>query len=209
MAASGQRRPEWKRDDRGQNFAHTTARRSGRSAISSLDADHGTAPTQVGAANARPRAECLWFERRGGNESAACGDRNAKANQTRTAETEPPKAPADDRNVPHYPMWWDVIARYPEINDVAGQGGADLCVRCTPDKDGFLSDCAVAGEMAPYTKVRTAAKKMASMIRETHKDGTPYSGKILYIPISFKIPQPIQTTPNYCKSVHTDANYIN
>jgi hypothetical protein len=100
------------------------------------------------------------------------------------------------------PDWFQVLARYPELEALTGQGGNDLSAWCLANSSGFLDDCWIAGRQSNRS-VRAGAKLMMSMIQVLRKDGTSVHGKSFCIPVSFGLIGPAPEG-GYCSNPEMD-----
>lgn len=83
------------------------------------------------------------------------------------------------------PNWYQVLARYPHLEQLYDEGGDDLCAACIVGASGYLDDCWIAGTRAHIPEVREGAKVMISMIRVTRRDGSSAAGLPVGVPVHF------------------------
>lgn len=123
---------------------------------------------------------------------------SAETDKARRIQTPSPLLPAQPKR-PHFsrdpaagadldwwqPNWFQVLARYPDLERLYDLGGADLCAACLVGASGFLEDCHIAGTAAADPAIRNGAKRMISMIKITKRDGSPATGTPVGVPVHF------------------------
>lgn len=102
-----------------------------------------------------------------------------------------------------YPIWDDVLERYPQLRRLENRGGSDLCAACLIGPAGYLQECEIAGRAAADRSIREGAKLMMSMIRIARRDGRPAGGIPVGIPVAFGhiLPPP---PGGYCSNPESD-----
>lgn len=97
------------------------------------------------------------------------------------------------------PDWYQVLARYPQLERLYDRGGEDLCARCVIGASGYLQDCAIAGAAAADPSIRRGAQTMISMIYVQNRDGTSAAGSTQLVPVHFGKWRPAPAR-GYCRN---------
>jgi hypothetical protein len=101
------------------------------------------------------------------------------------------------------PNWFQVLAKFPDLEGLFDRGSEDLCAACLVGASGFLEDCHIAGAAAADALIREGAKRMMSMIHISKLDGSPAAGRPIGVPVHFGrlLPPP---PGGYCSNPRSD-----